>query len=283
MTFLGCGIGYRRPYRAALLDLASARLAEGEVETRTPLVLEIIPDHFFSDPSSLEAIASAYPTVFHEVGLSMGTSGIARAVDRAMIDRIKGLLQIAKPALISDHVAITRSPSGIDLGHLCSVWHTRETLALLCDRIRLLQDAFQLPVAVENIAAPFVIPNADMTEPELFCELVNATGCGMLLDLSNLLANAHNFGFDPAVWLAQYPLEAVVQVHLAGGVIHGGVWVDTHSEPVGDASYHLLPRLRARATKLATIIVERDERLPQLSELINEARHAERIWTSAVT
>ena len=119
-----------------------------------------------------------------------------------------------------------------------------------------------------------------MTEPELFCELVHATGCGMLLDVTNLLANAHNFGFDPTERLAEYPLEAVVQVHLAGGVVHKGFWIDSHSEPVADESYDLLLRIQQRAAKLVTIIVERDERLPPLTELVAEARRAEVAWIS---
>lgn len=280
MTFLGAGIGYRRQYRAALLAEGGLSSPSAQANRARPSVLEIIPDHFFADPSALEPLAAAYPMVFHDVGLSIGTAdGPAHAVSRARIDRIVSLIQIGKPALLSDHVAMTRSPSGIDLGHLCPVWTTRETVGLLCDRIRAWEDALQLPVALENIAAPFVIPGGDMAEPELFCELVAKTNCGMLLDLTNVLANAHNFGFDPVEWLARYPLEAVVQVHLAGGVIHNELWIDTHSHPVADDSYDLLVRIRDRAAKLAAIIVERDERLPPLAELVAEARRAEMIWT----
>jgi uncharacterized protein (UPF0276 family) len=268
MSFLGAGIGYRHPYRETLLADRDSRL-----------VLEIIPDHFFADPAALEPIAAAYPIVFHEVGLSIGTADDGRPA-RAMIERIRALMVVAKPALVSDHLAITRSPSGVDLGHLCPIWYTREVLALIGDRIRAWQDELGVPIALENIAAPFVIPDGDMTEPELFCELVEATGCSMLLDLTNLLANAHNFGFDPKARLAEYPLEAVVQVHLAGGAMREGFWVDSHSEPVADASYDLLLRIRERATRLTTIIVERDERLPPLPELIAESRRAEVMWTT---
>jgi uncharacterized protein (UPF0276 family) len=268
VSFLGAGIGYRRTYRDALLA-GDAR----------PSVLEIIPDHFFADPAALAPIAAAYPLVFHEVGLSIGTADDGRPA-RAMIERIRKLLDIARPALVSDHLAITRSPSGVDLGHLCPIWPTHDALASIGDRVRAWQDALGAPIALENIAAPFAIPGGDLTEPELFCELVAATGCGMLLDLTNLLADAHNFGFDPVARLAEYPLEAVVQVHLAGGVVHGGFWVDSHSEPVADASYELLRRLRERARSLAAIIVERDERLPPLPELVAEARRAEVMWAT---
>jgi uncharacterized protein (UPF0276 family) len=265
MTFLGGGIGYRRAYRDALLG-----------DGPRPSVLEVIPDHFFADPDALAALAT-YPIVFHEVAMSIGTADDGRPT-RAMIDRIRPLVDIAKPVLFSDHLAITRSPSGVDLGHLCPIWHTDVTFASICDSIRAWEDIFGVPIALENIAAPFMIPDEDMTEAQFFCELVEATGCGMLLDVTNLLANAHNFGFDPVTRLADYPLEAVVQVHLAGGVVHKGFWVDSHSEPVADASYELLAKLRERASNLVAIIVERDDRLPPLPELVGEARRAEMTW-----
>jgi uncharacterized protein (UPF0276 family) len=267
VSFLGAGIGYRHAYRNALLGGGPR-----------PSVLDVIPDHFFADPDALAALAT-YPIVFHEVAMSIGTADDGRLA-RAMIDRIRSLVDIAKPVLFSDHVAITRSPSGVDLGHLCPIWHTRDTFVSICDRIRAWEDIFGVPIALENIAAPFMIPDGDMTEPQLFCELVAATGCGMLLDITNLIANAHNFGFDPVTRVAEYPLEAVVQVHLAGGVVHKGFWVDSHSEPVADASYELLVRVRERASKLVTIIVERDNRLPPLAELVAESRRAELAWTS---
>ncbi len=44
-----------------------------------------------------------------------------------------------------------------------------------------------------------------------------APGTPMLLDLHNLHANAHNFGFDAVEYLDSLPLQAIRQVHIAGG------------------------------------------------------------------
>jgi len=174
-------------------------------------------------------------------------------------------------------LTITRSPSGVDVGHLCPVLPNRATLALVLDRVRAWHDLLELPIALENIAHPFEL-KADLSEAELFSELVARTGCGMLLDLTNLVLDAKNFGFDPVARLEQYPLEAVWQVHLAGGVRVDGFWVDSHGAPVGRTELDLLARLRRRARGLRAIIVERDHNLPSLSELLAEAGEAERIW-----
>jgi uncharacterized protein len=265
MTFLGAGIGYRRAHRAALLA------GEG------PRVLELMPDHFFADPASIEALADRYTIVFHDVGLSLGTAGDASWA-RPRLARIRELAALARPQLFSEHLALTRDAAGVELGHLAPLWRSATQLELLVARVQALQDVLGLPIALENIAAPFDIPGG-MPEPEFFCELVRRSGCGMLLDATNLLLNARNQGFDARQRLQEYPLEAVQQVHLAGGYRdRQQVWIDSHSEPVEDASYALLAELGRARSSLRTIIVERDAKLGSLEPLLAEARRAEQLW-----
>jgi uncharacterized protein (UPF0276 family) len=269
MSFLGTGIGYRRAHREALLA------GQG------PRVLELMPDHFFAEPEAIEALAERFCIVFHDVGLSVATAGDS-AVARARLARIQSLVRRVRPALFSDHLALTRSPAGVDLGHLAPPWRTEAQLELLVERVHALQTALDLPIALENIAAPFEIPGG-MPEPEFFARLVQRTGCGLLLDVTNLLLTARNAGQDARRLLRDYPLEAVVQVHLAGGFLDRDQrWVDSHSEPVEDESFALLAELgRAKASLLA-IVIERDDKLGALGELVAEAERAGRIW-EAVT
>ncbi len=265
MTWLGAGIGYRKVHRDALL-------AGGG-----PRVLEVMPDHFFADPSAIEPLAERYPIVVHDVGLSIATAGHDE-LRRTRVARIKQLAALARPVLVSDHLALTRSPSGIDVGHLAPIWRSEAQLAIVIDGVRALQDVLGLPIALENIAAPLELPGG-MPEPEFFARLVDATGCGMLLDLTNLLFNARNQSFDVRARLREYPLEAVQQVHLAGGFVDAsGVWIDSHSEPVESESYALLGELGRARTSVRTIVVERDDHLGDLAELTREADQAQRIW-----
>jgi hypothetical protein len=264
-VFLGGGIGYRRAHHDALL---SAPLRA------RPAVLEVMPDHFFADPEKLAPLAAAYPLVFHDVGLSPGTARAeGRGPSSARLARIRALAKQAGPVLFTDHLAMTSSPSGIDLGHLCPIPYTRESLGIVAGRVKAIEDALGAPVALENIAAPFVL-EGEMDEPEFFARLVDQAECGVLLDVTNLLYNAKNQRKDPAGLLADYPLDAVLQIHVAGGLEEGGHWVDSHSEPVGDESLALLVRLAGRVPRLRAVIVERDSKLPPLAELVNESRRA---------
>ena len=241
-----------------------------------PAVLEVVPSHFFAHPERLAPLAERYPLVFHEVGCSIGT---AEPVDTEMLRRIRGLFGHGTPLFFTEHLALTTSPAGIDLGHLAPLWYTRSALDVVSDRVLRWQDALGVDVALETITVPFVFPGADFTEHEFFHELVERTGCGLLLDLTNQVINGHNLGFDPEAVLADYPLHAVMQVHLAGGQRGPGTWVDGHDAPIDEASFDLLKRLRGRAP-LRTIIVERDDNLRPLGELVDEVSRANAVWSA---
>ncbi len=261
--FVGAGIGCRRRYERELCEAA-----EGE----RPSVLEIMPDHYFSRPAPLGELCARYPVVFHDVGLSIGSLERSDPLVRARLRRLRELVDRVKPLAFSDHLAFTRS-SRIDLGHLAPLWYTRALLARVTDAVRFVEDALGMPLALENIAAPLVIPHAELEEPEFFGELGAKTGTELLLDVSNLMVNAQNFGLVAGELLERYPLERVALVHLAGSREHRGFAVDSHDSPVSDASFALLSRALKRARPRA-VIVERDERLPPLSELLAEARRA---------
>jgi uncharacterized protein (UPF0276 family) len=114
---------------------------------------------------------------------------------------------------------------------------------------------------LENISYLFAIPGATMPQDEFFARLVEATGCGVLLDVANVHINAQNHGFDPKDFLAAMPLHAVVQIHLAGGYWDGDVYVDAHSERVNSPTWELLDVLAAKVP-IRVSILEQDANFP---------------------
>lgn len=269
--FVGAGIGYRRAHRAALLAAGDG--------PRPPL-LEVIPEHFFAAPAELDALAAVYPLVFHATDLSPGTATTS-AVGEARLARVRQLARQARPLLVSEHLAMSVAPGGIELGHFLPLPHTEAALAVVSERVRRWQDLLEVPIALENIARPFTLPGAAMSEAEFLARLVEQTGCGLLLDLTNLVYNARNEGREPRV--ADYPLHAVLAIHLAGGFRRAtdGYWVDSHSAPVEPESLALLRALGGgRTPRLRAIVVERDARLPSLQALTEEARAAGELWRS---
>ena len=168
---------------------------------------------------------------------------------------------------------MTRAP-GIDIGHLSPLWFTETVLDITIENVRRVQDYLGKPLVLENVTYPFDIPRADMTQPEFFGRLVEASGCGILLDVTNVYINSVNHHFDPVEFLKNMPLDRVVQVHLAGGFVKDGVMIDGHSEVVDEQSWSLLDTLVSLVPVRASIL-EHDANFPeQISVLLSQVTRA---------
>jgi uncharacterized protein (UPF0276 family) len=112
-----------------------------------------------------------------------------------------------------------------------------------------------------------------MDEASFVAEIVRQTGCGLLLDVTNLYTNAVNRGFDARAYLEALPDRSVVQVHFAGGFYEGGELIDSHSEPTPGPVWDLLAAVVERFEPRA-LILERDENLGGIDGLLPELERA---------
>src|SRR4029077_9675650 len=89
---------------------------------------------------------------------------------------------------------------------------------------------------------------------DFMAELHLRTGCGLILDLGHLLAFQLTAGLAPETGLDSFPLDAVVELHLAGGtVVARGdrrFYLDDHTQPVRDELFALLEKVLPRCEKL---------------------------------
>ena len=139
---------------------------------------------------------------------------------------------------------------------------TRDALDVLCENVRIAQDALPVPLALENIAALVNWPDEELTEGQFLAELVERTGVRLLIDVANLHTNHVNRGEDPPTALDELPLEAIAYVHVAGGVERDGVWHDSHGHPVTQPVLDVLAELCARTVAPPGVLLERDENFP---------------------
>ncbi len=146
---------------------------------------------------------------------------------------------------------------------------TRDALDVLCENVRIAQDALPVPLAVENIAALLAWPGEEMTEGQFLYELADRTGVRLLIDVANLHTNHVNRGEDPAEALGDLPLEAIAYVHVAGGFERDGVWHDSHAHPVAEPVLDILTDLASRVAPPG-VLLERDENFPAAGELEGE-------------
>ena len=69
---------------------------------------------------------------------------------------------------------------------------------------------------LENPSTYVAFAETTIDETDFLAEVVRRTGCGLLLDVNNVFVSATNHGCDPHRYLADFPLAAVGEIHLAG-------------------------------------------------------------------
>jgi uncharacterized protein (UPF0276 family) len=246
---LGLGIGWRPALASLVLrrpDLGFVEILAEAHPPRRPLPLALV-----------EAGRRGLPIIPHGVGLSLGG---AELPDLHRVRFLAALAERVGAPLVSEHVAFLRS-AGVEAGHLLPVARTRNSLEVLIENVNWVVERLPVPLAVEPIASLFDWPEAELSETEFLCELVERTGVFLLLDVANVYANARNRGFDPKAFLEALPLERVAYVHVAGGVERGSLYYDTHAHPVPEAVLELLDGVAERQA-LPGAMLERDENLP---------------------
>ena len=259
---LGAGLGFREPFLSPLF------LHRAQVDW-----LEIVTDHFLemspAKEQELGLLASHFPLIPHGLDLSLGS---AEGLDDAYADRVAALVNRLRPPWWSEHIAWTRA-GGVSIGHLTPLPFTREALAVLCRNVVAMQSRTDVPLILENISYVVSLPGAELTEAQFLTEVTDRTGCGLLLDVTNLYANAVNHGGDLDALLNDLPLERVIQLHFVGGRWQEGIFVDSHSSPTPPEVWELMDEVLARAP-VKGVLLERDEDLPPFGELVAELDHA---------
>ncbi|MGW1778175.1 DUF692 domain-containing protein [Streptomyces sp. NPDC002143] len=263
MMRLGTGIGWRPEIADAVERMPGIDWVEAVAEN-------VCPGHL---PDSLLRLRERGITVIpHGVSLGLGD---AERPDQERLTALAERAEALGSPLITEHIAfvraggpLTASPR-LEAGHLLPVPRTRDALDVLCENVRIAQDALPVPLAVENIAALVAWPGEEMTEGQFLYDLADRTGVRLLIDVANLHTNHVNRGEDPAKALAELPLEAIAYVHVAGGFVRDGVWHDSHAHPVPRPVLDILTDLASRVSPPG-VLLERDENFPEPAELERE-------------
>jgi uncharacterized protein (UPF0276 family) len=157
------------------------------------------------------------------------------------------------------------------------VQFTDENAIFIANKIRTTSRALGIPFLIENIAYYFPLPGATLSEVDFLIRVLEAAHCGLLLDVANLHANAVNHGFDPHVFIDRLPPEAIVEIHVAGGAMRDGIYIDTHGHALSEDVLSLLDYALA-VTRPNAVVLEREKNFPPIEELVSEVREVRRLW-----
>lgn len=122
--------------------------------------------------------------------------------------------------------------------------------------IRDLQATLPVPIAVET-GVNYLQPRPDeMPDGAFVAAVVEKAGCGLLLDLHNIFANAVNGRQSIDDFVNQLPLDRVWEIHLAGGFEMEGFWLDAHSGAIPDPLFEIAKSVVPALPNLKAIIFE---------------------------
>lgn len=256
-----------------------------EVLTRLPDVawLEVHSENYLDEQGVqrhiLREVAQHYPLSFHGVGLSLGSTD---PLNPQHLKSLKTLIDEFKPALLSEHLSWS-SVSGRYFNDLLPIPYTEESLMHFCQQVDQAQQVFGRQILVENPTAYLQFKDSTLSEWDFLAQLVQKTGCGLLLDLNNIYVNSVNHSFDCQIYLDNIPLSAVGELHLAGFSINeydeGQILIDTHGSPVSDPVWQLFSGIREKCQ--APALVEWDTDIPALDILLGEVDKAREIQSGS--
>ena len=290
------GVGLRHGHYQDVL-LSSAPDDNAGNALVSPDFIEVHSENFFADGSPaqtfLQQVATHYPVSLH--GTAMGI-GSAAGIHLDYLQQLKILVDAINPLMISDHACFCWSAEGSGWRHagdLLPVPMDSVSLDIMVNNIQEVQQFLGRRLLIENIVA-YVPQNADaMQETDFLQEMAYRSGCGLLIDLNNVLVNASNFSpsagsghkdstlLTPSSltqamhWVSQLDAALVGEIHLAGCTQPepGALIIDDHAQPVSAESWALYEYAIAHLGPLATLI-ERANNLPSWPELLSEASHA---------
>ena len=225
----------------------------------------------------LEAIRRDYPLSVHGVGLSIGSMA---PLDADHLERLRQVVDRYEPGLVSEHLAWS-THDGVYLADLLPLPYTQTTLRHVCAHIDEVQTALGRQILLENPSTYLAFAEATLSETQFLREITQRTGCGLLLDINNVFVSAMNHATRPHDYMADFPLDAVGEIHLGGHAeerddANMTLLIDTHDRPIDSLVWALYRETIAKTDSLPTLI-EWDTNVPAWADLFGEAQRAQAI------
>jgi len=272
-SLLRAGAGLKPEHQRHVLD-ARPDVGWFEVHAENYMGAGGPPHHF------LECVRALYPLSVHGVGLSIGSAG---GMPPGHLARLKSVVDRYQPFIVSEHLAWS-THEGTFLNDLLPLPYTEATLSLVARHVDEAQTALGRRILIENPSTYLRFEGEEMPETDFLRALVRRTGCGLLLDVNNVVVSAANHGFDPRAYLEAFPYEHVGEIHLAGHAVlesdGESLFVDTHDRPVASEVWSHFRSVIAHRGVRPTLI-EWDSDVPDWSDLQAEVDQAQAVLQTA--
>lgn len=285
---LGIGLPYfaslpAELYQSGLIDFVeiTPETICRQQPTGTAIELEIVPQQM----ERAQRTCAGLPMVVHGVELSIGS---AHAWNTAYLEMLDTFQEAWRFVWHSEHLGFQtfRGPDGgtQEVGVPLPLPSTIEAADLVARRSAMILQRYGVPFLLENPAYYLPDPPSDLEIGDyigLMRRILQRSGSLQLLDLHNVYCNAINHHFDPFEAVDRMPLDAVAEIHIAGGSWDGGFWMDAHEGRVPEPVWDLLEYTLPQCPFVGGIVFEMlDEHILKLgvNAIQQELTHARKIW-----
>jgi uncharacterized protein len=225
--------------------------------------------------AALQRLRQDYPIFVHGVGLSIGGE---QPLNEEHLGRFRAVVDRYEPQMVSEHLAWSTHDT-VYYNDLLPVPYTRAVLDQVVSHIDQVQDVLGRKILLENPSTYVAFEASSMSETDFIRNVAKRTGCGLLLDINNVFISATNHGYSAERYLADFPLEVVQEIHLAGHATEtdddgNPLLIDTHDRAVSSGVWGLYESVLATLGSVATLI-EWDNDVPAWSVVRAEAERAD--------
>ncbi|MEQ9063032.1 MAG: DUF692 domain-containing protein [Vicingaceae bacterium] len=257
----GIGLGLRRELSSTLISL----------ENEKPDFVEFAPENWMGLGGfwgrELERIAEKYPFVCHGLSLSIGSPD---KLDLDFIHDLKRFLDKYNVTLYSEHLSYSKCANA-HLYDLLPIPFRQDAVDHIVERIKIVQDILERKLVLENVSY-YTPVAAEMPEWEFLNQIIERSGCQLLLDVNNVYVNAFNHAYDAKEFISKLPLDKVAYIHMAGHEqVSKDLIIDTHGQAIIDQVYQLFDWTLERLDPVP-VLLERDFNIPSFDELQGEMK-----------
>lgn len=151
----------------------------------------------------------------------------------------------------------------------------------MADSVLGVEEGTKMTLLPEN--PPGVLYLGDLHLLDYFAHVSERSGCGLLLDCAHLAIYQHLHGHDPLTALDGFPLDRVIELHVAGGTpaqIDGlPIIEDSHvPEPLTD-TWRIYEHVVLRASNLRAVVYECEKN--PIEECVDNFRRLRSAWQAA--
>lgn len=269
MQVTGAGLGLRREMFAEILPELPREVDFWEIAPENWLTLG------GKFQAQLQACAEQTTLACHGLSLSIGSYD---PLDMQLLRDIKQFINRYNISVYSEHLSYC-SANG-HMYDLLPIPFTPEAVDHVVARIHQVQDILEMPLVLENTSY-YLAPGQQMSELDFTLEVLQRSGCEMLLDVNNLYVNSINHNYDASHFLESLPSRKIVYGHIAGHYDESDdLKIDTHGADVIEPVWALLSKAYELHGVFPTLL-ERDFNIPPVADLVKDVGRIKHIQTQA--